>query len=359
MTQKDNKLPENLHYIPQKAFYSVIPYHVISCPNVSPAAKYFFALLSNLTNQYGFCFASNEYLEEMLMGSPWQVRSFLNELKEAGLIFIVPRDQKNRIPRKIYVSKTAEESIHFKDGDISLSHEDLHTLLFHNKIVSVVKSHKSSCGIPQEGTPSSIYINTQRENSKVPHNSLFENQCSKSPAGKQENTVAKRSSSTSLEASRLANLLLKNIRALNPKAKDSSKTWAKDIDKLIRIDKRTPEEVEAMIAFVHKDPFWSTNILSGAKLRKHFERLELKQTAEKEYAKKTNVLDSYAIEEMKSYVYKASDVCKGFGGVTNSGFLHANKLYLFKDYTQETLRELVDSLKGSEDTQGVHTHQNR
>jgi hypothetical protein len=50
--------------------------------------------------------------------------------------------------------------------------------------------------------------------------------------------------------------------------------WAADIEKLIRIDKKSPENIRDVIFWV-KTPgnFWFHNIESGAKLRKHFERL--------------------------------------------------------------------------------------
>ena len=50
--------------------------------------------------------------------------------------------------------------------------------------------------------------------------------------------------------------------------------WAGEIEKLIRIDKKAPEIIRQVILWV-KTPnnFWFQNIESGAKLRKHFERL--------------------------------------------------------------------------------------
>ncbi|MBP7053134.1 MAG: hypothetical protein KBE65_19175 [Phycisphaerae bacterium] len=51
--------------------------------------------------------------------------------------------------------------------------------------------------------------------------------------------------------------------------------WAGDIGRMIRVDGRTPERIEAVIRWCAKDPFWSKNILSAASLRKHFDRLEL------------------------------------------------------------------------------------
>jgi len=51
--------------------------------------------------------------------------------------------------------------------------------------------------------------------------------------------------------------------------------WAGEIDRMIRLDGRSPERIEAVIRWYVRDPFWSVNILSAAKLRKHFDRLEL------------------------------------------------------------------------------------
>jgi len=53
--------------------------------------------------------------------------------------------------------------------------------------------------------------------------------------------------------------------------------WAGDLGRMIRLDGRTPERIEAVIRWCVKDPFWSKNILSAASLRKHFDRLELQR----------------------------------------------------------------------------------
>ena len=75
---------------------------------------------------------------------------------------------------------------------------------------------------------------------------------------------------------RAAAYLLKKIRANNPKAKEPNmQEWARDIDRILRIDKRTPAELAKVIDWCQADPFWLKNILSPAKLRKHFDRLQL------------------------------------------------------------------------------------
>lgn len=71
-------------------------------------------------------------------------------------------------------------------------------------------------------------------------------------------------------ASELFNLILGN----NPKAKKPNlQSWAKDIDKMIRLDDRRVEEVRSVIAWSQRDTFWQGNILSTATLRKQFDKL--------------------------------------------------------------------------------------
>ncbi|KXK29370.1 MAG: hypothetical protein UZ01_02264, partial [Candidatus Brocadia sinica] len=52
--------------------------------------------------------------------------------------------------------------------------------------------------------------------------------------------------------------------------------WATHIDKMIRLDKRPPEEIEKVVAWCQQDSFWQNNILSTEKLRKQYDQLYLK-----------------------------------------------------------------------------------
>ena len=88
-------------------------------------------------------------------------------------------------------------------------------------------------------------------------------------------------------AERLACLLFDKIREHDPKHRiPNLKTWASDIEKLFRLDKRTEEEVESVICWVMKDDFWCKNILSGFKLRKKFDQLFLNMVKEKKSPQK-------------------------------------------------------------------------
>ncbi|WKV22506.1 replication protein O [Bacillus phage vB_BceS-M2] len=81
---------------------------------------------------------------------------------------------------------------------------------------------------------------------------------------------------------RLAHYLLQKIRENNPDHKEPNlQTWAGDIEKMIRIDGRTPQQVQNMIDWCQADHFWKANILSGKKLREKYDQMKVKALAER------------------------------------------------------------------------------
>ena len=59
--------------------------------------------------------------------------------------------------------------------------------------------------------------------------------------------------------------------------------WAKDIDRAMRLDGLTADKAKIVIDEAHRspDPFWRSNLLSGAKLRKHAESLLIRAQGRK------------------------------------------------------------------------------
>ena len=80
------------------------------------------------------------------------------------------------------------------------------------------------------------------------------------------------------EALELADLLKEKILKNQPTAridKNYQKNWAKDIEKAHRIDGRSWDQLRGAITYAQDySDFWGMNIRSGAKLRKHYDRLE-------------------------------------------------------------------------------------
>lgn len=82
---------------------------------------------------------------------------------------------------------------------------------------------------------------------------------------------------------RLTELLIELMRKNNPESSilrrltpEGRGRWADVSRKLREIDKRTSEEIEAVIRFSQEDTFWSSNILSMPTLREKWDRLVLK-----------------------------------------------------------------------------------
>lgn len=76
----------------------------------------------------------------------------------------------------------------------------------------------------------------------------------------------------------LCELLAEHIRRRDPKAKvaPAGARWQNDMRLLVENDDRSVDDVRRIIAWAQADPFWATNILSPAALRRNFTRLYLK-----------------------------------------------------------------------------------
>jgi hypothetical protein len=77
-----------------------------------------------------------------------------------------------------------------------------------------------------------------------------------------------------------ARYLFDRMRANNAGAKEPNwQEWARDVDRILRIDHRDKDELRRIIDWSQSDPFWLRNILSPSKLRKQYERLALAMRA--------------------------------------------------------------------------------
>ena len=66
--------------------------------------------------------------------------------------------------------------------------------------------------------------------------------------------------------------IIENNKVVNKRDEKQIQLWCKDMDKLIRIDNAKPNDIKKVIDWVVEDEFWSSNILSAIKLRKHYPR---------------------------------------------------------------------------------------
>lgn len=79
-------------------WFAVIPAEILLSKKLSSTKKLLIALISNLSNQKGFCFASNQYLSECLSISKTTISTLLTELEnEKYLKRKIERNKKKEI----------------------------------------------------------------------------------------------------------------------------------------------------------------------------------------------------------------------------------------------------------------------
>lgn len=100
------------------------------------------------------------------------------------------------------------------------------------------------------------------------------------------------------DCQKLSERLRDGILRNNPTAKTPADLfkWGKVVDLMIRIDKRTPQQIAAVIDFSQFDSFWKQNVLSMDAVRRQFDRLVIKAMANSPKAK-----DDELMAEMKKW----------------------------------------------------------
>lgn len=91
---------------------------------------------------------------------------------------------------------------------------------------------------------------------------------------------------------RLAQLLAELMEGNGVKKPTVTKKWLTTLDRMIRIDERTPMQIEAAIRWSQNDEFWSANIHSPDALRKQYEKMRLQAMRNK----------SRGVDTVKQYI---------------------------------------------------------
>jgi len=101
------------------------------------------------------------------------------------------------------------------------------------------------------------------------------------------------------EQYKLAMFMRQCILSNLPKAKvpkptpEGLRRWAYDIDLMMRIDCRRPDEIRELIDWSHRDPFWKANILSPGKLREKWDTLVAHKQRAEERSRGAPAVNSY------------------------------------------------------------------
>ncbi len=123
-----------------------------------------------------------------------------------------------------------------------------------------IHSEETDCNPPVNQMPPSINKNYKElENDKNLKNTFSQN----------------------AEEFRLAELLFNLILERNPDYKRPDlQRWSLHVDRMIRLDCRRTEDIEAVIKWSQADGFWQNNIISTQKLRDKFDQLYMKMEAD-------------------------------------------------------------------------------
>ena len=110
---------------------------------------------------------------------------------------------------------------------------------------------------------------------EIPDKNPDEPEAPKKPKGKRQIPLFEENTVQYKLALFMRSCVLENLP--NAKLPDASpdklRSWAYDIDLMIRIDNRSPTEIQELMDWSHKDPFWKANILSPGKLREKWDTL--------------------------------------------------------------------------------------
>lgn len=98
---------------------------------------------------------------------------------------------------------------------------------------------------------------------------------SKKPQTPETSDVDPETESRLAECHRLGHLLADRIEKNGARRPTVSKAWIRSLDRMIRLDERTPIQIERAIEWATSHSFWSTNILSPDALRRHYDRMAL------------------------------------------------------------------------------------
>jgi hypothetical protein len=209
-----------------KNYYAIIPAPVRYCKYLKANEKLMYGELTALSNDKGFCFASNEYFSNLYDVSKTSISKWISNLEKNGFIkikMIYERGTKQIKQRRIYIAPL------LKKTSIPIE-ENFNT--------------------PIEEKLKDIYILTN-------NNNINNNNSTKSKKRQY-------SEKTTKAFSHFAGLFPLKYR---PKTDAQKNKWLDCLDKIERLDGYNLRDVYNVSKELRNDEFWQNNFLSILKLR--------------------------------------------------------------------------------------------
>lgn len=94
----------------EPAWQAVIPSRYLVAKDINSTQKILIGLISSLSNMTGYCFASNEYFEELTSIKKVTISQLISDLEKKGYIKrIIKRDEKKQVIQRILVLDLTKE----------------------------------------------------------------------------------------------------------------------------------------------------------------------------------------------------------------------------------------------------------
>jgi len=224
-----------------KNYYAIIPADVRYNKNLTANAKLLYGEITALTNEKGFCWASNSYFSELYKVEKGTISRWISQLEKNDHIstkLIYKKDSKEVERRVIKIDNRYKQKN--GEGIGKIVKDNIYTINTNNTINNslTLKNVKSEKDFPP------LILDSYNHIVK-----LFPKQT-------------------------------------QPKTKNEKLKWLSELDKLQRLDGYNPRQIYLICSKVRNDNFWSQNFLSITKLRqKNKEGIKYIQSFEYKFAK--------------------------------------------------------------------------
>jgi len=107
----------------KSVYFSLIPSGILTNEKLSDASKLTYALILGLSNQYGYCFATNESLSEMRNTSLSSIKRHIKELIDNAVI-IAEYNKRNDRRLTPVITPTTREKLVRSQKTVQFTHVD-------------------------------------------------------------------------------------------------------------------------------------------------------------------------------------------------------------------------------------------
>ena len=222
---------------------------------------------------------SNSQFSKSLSISKNTVIKSLKSLEEKGIILIEPAVNSNGSQSYNYYSFTQKVMDSANNGAVSGVHDvngGVHLMNW------------GSAGDEQGGVHD---VNTQEQTitKQTKQDNNPSDETPEAEEGKKLVAAKKPKPMSDDKNEKIAEHMLKKLRADNPKLKVNISAWSEEIRKMRALDDLDAKLIVQVFNWANADEFWSTNIRSPQKLRKQFDTLLVKMNSIKSLGSKNSV----------------------------------------------------------------------